>query len=75
MAGFSRKLDDQNEFQEKKPGTPGKGKMEPPIQIVMEPQDPSLQEVIPVKAVVPPKEQSASETPPLKIVMDDSELS
>jgi hypothetical protein len=73
MAGFSRKLD--NEFQEKKPGTPGKGKMEPPLQIVMEPQDPLLQEVIPVKAVVEPKEKPASEIPPLKIVMDDAELS
>lgn len=74
MAGFSRKIDDQREMQQK-PGTLGKSKMEPPIQIVMDPQDPSLQEVIPVKAVVEPKEKSPSEIPPLKIVMDDSELS
>ncbi len=74
MAGFSRKLDDQRELQQK-PATPGKSKMEPPIQIVMDPQEPSQQEVIPVKAVVPPSEKPPAEAPPLKIVMDDSELS
>lgn len=74
MAGFSRKIDDQRELQQK-PGTPGKSKMEPPIQIVMDPQDLSQQEVVPVKAVAPPKENASAETPPLKIVMDDSELS
>jgi hypothetical protein len=74
MAGFSRNLDQQKELQEKKPGLPGKAKLEPPMQIVMDPQDPSLQEVIPVKDVAKPKDQAASDAP-LKIVMDESELS
>ncbi len=75
MPGFSRNLDNERELQEKKPGLPGKAKLEPPMQIVMDPVDPSQQEVIPVKAVAKPDEQSGAEVPPLKIVMDDSELS